>query len=52
MSEVTHGSVDSMVSMVSVWDYGEWGVKFVKKNLILKFIVHPQQGNFIVFLFA
>ena len=42
-----HGSVNSMVSMMSMWDYGEWGVKVVK-NLILEFIVQPQ-GNFALF---
>ena len=48
MAEATHGVTDSMVSMVRMWDYGEWGVKLVKKFLMFKFIVHPQ-GNFVVF---
>ena len=50
MTEATHGFTDSMVSMTRMWDYGEWGVKFVKK-IIFKFISHPQ-GNFVVFPFA
>ena len=51
MAEATHGSADSMVSMVSTWYYGEWGVKLVKNFLIFKFIVHPQ-GNLSFFPFA